>query len=48
MDDYPLGIGIFGFVGLVVRDAVVVTTFETNKDDENIFASHQSNFGVDL
>ena len=36
VDDYPLGIGTFGFVDYVVRDAVVGTTFELDEDDENM------------
>ena len=35
VDDYPLGIGIFGFMDSVVRDAVVGTTFELDEDDDN-------------
>lgn len=36
VDDYPLGIDIFGFVDSAVRDAVVGTTFELDEDYENM------------
>ena len=36
MDDYPLGIAIFGFPDLVIRDVVVGTTFELDEDEGNL------------
>ena len=36
VDDYLLGIVMFGFADLVIRDTVVGTTFELDEDEDNL------------